>query len=98
MYPSRTKVLAVAAGAALLGSFVLKWLWPPHAAHRSSCVCSKWVNNEVRNTQSWSKAPPEARRLLAKPSGLLTPAGMYRTLTGTGRSLEPVLIHKTEGN
>ena len=91
------------AGVALLGSFILKYIWPPDAADRSSCLCSKFIGNQIWYSQldgvpGLQVLRPDLRRLLAQPSGLLTPGGMFRTLTDTGRVLEPVLIPRTKGN
>jgi hypothetical protein len=77
------------AGAGLLGSCVLKHVWPHDASDRSSVFCSEFVARQLSYL-------PGSRIPISSPSRW-TPGGLYRTLTKTERVSRPVKIPKTKG-
>jgi hypothetical protein len=76
------------AGAGLLGSCVLKHVWPHDASDRSSVFCSEFVSRQIGHIGTG--------RLPIQSPSRGTPGGLYRTLTKTERVSRPVEIPKTK--
>jgi hypothetical protein len=75
------------AGAGLLGSCLLKYVWPYDSSDRSSVFCSEFVARQI-SLQNRGRLP------VRSPSRW-TPGGLARTLTKTERVGPPIEIKKT---